>query len=105
MTSAALLQRAAELVIAFGLTDADTTADKIRSDAADGDLLVVHWRSLSRTEHGPDIELMVLRRTGGRLDTRVYMAAWELAGAESAKRVLAFAGRVACLAAQIEALR
>jgi hypothetical protein len=100
MTSpTALLQRAAELVIAFGLDDADTTAEQICDMVANGNGFMVLWRKT----HQQDIELAVFRRTDG-LKLRIYNSANELTPSE-ARVAHAFHGRVIDLAERIEALR
>lgn len=101
MTSpTALLQRAAELVIAFGLDDADTAAQDLRDTAARGELLLVLWTLPTARDA---IELSVVRRTDG-LRTSVKPMVGRL-GVDDAKRSHLLYGRVIDLAERIEALR
>lgn len=103
MTSpTALLQRAADLVIGFGLDDAGTTPDAVRAAATDGVILVA-WRLPSVRAKRPMVELTVFRRTD-RIETRTSIETGGL-GAHDAIRAVNFARRVVALAEYIEALR
>lgn len=100
MTSAALLQRAAELVLAFGLDDADTTEQQVRASAERGDALIVSWRLACAVSR---VELVVVRRTAS-LSARINVSAVGLCP-DDAKRVHLLYARVIDLASRIEALR
>lgn len=101
MTSpTALLQRAAELVVAFGLDDADTTAQDLRDASARGEFLLVLW-TLSTGRDA--IELSVVRRTDGLRASVKSVVGW--LGVADAKRAHLLYGRVIDLAERIEALR
>lgn len=103
MTSpTALLHRAAELVIAFGLDDAGTTPAAVLAAAADGTILVA-WRLPSVRAKRPMVELTVFRRTDG-IETRTSVETGGL-GAQDARLAMNFARRVVTLAENIEALR
>ena len=103
MTSAALLQRAAELVVLFGLDDADTTEQQLYASAADGDAIMVTWTPRCDRDGAPRVELVVARRTAS-LSARVSAVAVAL-HADDARRVHELHGRIIDLAERIEALR
>jgi hypothetical protein len=102
MTSAALLQRAAELIVAFGLEHTGMTARDIRDSVSDSGLVVL-WRLPSERNRSPHVELVVHRRTD-RIEVATYVVAGGL-GVVDAKRVAELYGRVVELAERIEALR
>jgi hypothetical protein len=96
MTSAAtLIQRAAELVIAFGLEYTGMTPADIRDSVSDSGLVVL-WRLPSERNRSPYVELVVHRRTD-RIEVATYVV--------DARRVAELYGRVVELAERIEALR
>lgn len=97
-----LIQRAAELVIAFGLEHTGMTAAEVRNATSDSGLIVL-WRPALDRAKAPDVELMVYRRTD-RIDTRTVLHTQPLT-ASDAKRVSELYGRVVELAERIEALR
>jgi hypothetical protein len=97
-----LIQRAAELVIEFGLEHTGMTAAEVRN-ATDDSGLIVLWRPPCDRLKLPRVTLDVRRRTCS-LTARVDIEADGLTSAD-AKRVFEFAGRVAEIAERIEALR
>lgn len=103
MTSAALLQRAAELVIAFGLEHADATVESLRDPNREREALIVAWRLPCDRGTSSVVELVVTRRTAS-LTARVNVRALGLSHAD-ATRVAELYGRVAALAERIEELR
>ena len=103
MTSADLLRRAADLVIEFGLGNADTTAEQVRRMVRDGDGVTVLWRIFESSPDAGEVELTVRRRTD-RLEAFVAPEFGRLR-ADDAKRANLMYGRVVDLAARIEALR
>jgi hypothetical protein len=102
MTSpATLIQRAAELVIAFGLEHTGMYASAVRNAADSG--IQITWRPTCDRLKLPRVVLDVRRRTCS-LTARVSIDAESLTAAD-ANRVFAFAARVAGLVERIEALR
>lgn len=97
-----LIQRAAELVIEFGLEHTGMTAAEVRNATSDSGLIVL-WRPAMDRAKAPDIELTVRRRTD-HIETRIVVDTQSLT-ASDAKRVSELYGRVVELAERIEALR
>lgn len=97
-----LIQRAAELVIEFGLEHTGMTAAEVRDSAADGALLI-SWTLPSVFMKDPDVELVIRRRTD-RIDAWTSVDGDALRPAD-AKLVSELYGRVVELAERIEALR
>jgi hypothetical protein len=97
-----LIQRAAELVIEFGLEHTGMSAAEVRNATSDSGL-IVRWRSPCERRTLPSIELVVHRRTN-RIETRTSVEVDALP-ASDARRVHDLYGRVVELAERIEALR
>lgn len=97
-----LMQRAAELVIEFGLDHTGMTAAEVRN-ATDDSGLIVLWRPSCECSYRPRVELIVCRLTD-RIEARVAIDAMALV-ASNARRVADLYGRVVELAERIEALR
>jgi hypothetical protein len=97
-----LIQRAAELVIEFGLEHTGMTATEVRNATSDNSMMV-RWRAPCDRARKPLIDLFVHRRTD-RIEARVSVETHVL-GAVDAKRVSDLYGRVVELAERIEALR
>jgi hypothetical protein len=103
MTSVALIQRAAELVIEFGLEHAGMTAGDVREEGLRADRMMLTWRPPCPRGGHPAVELVVLRQTAS-MSARVNVEAVGLSPSD-ARRVHELYGRVIDLAARIEALR
>lgn len=101
-TSTTLIQRAAELVIEFGLEHTGMTPAEVRESASDGALLIA-WTLPSILLKDPDVEFVVRRRTDC-IDARTSVDGDALRPAD-AKQVSALYARVVELAERIEALR
>lgn len=101
-TPSTLIQRAAELVIAFGLEHTGMSASEVRSSSWDSSMMV-RWQSPCSQKRKPFVDLFVHRRTD-RIEARVSVETHVL-GAADAKRVADLYGRVVALAERIEALR
>lgn len=96
-----LIQRAAELVIEFGLEHTGMTAQDVREEADDSGL-IIQWGSRGASRK-PEIELFIVRKTDG-LKAWTCTESGHRAPAD-AKRIAALYGRVVELAERIEALR
>lgn len=101
-TSTTLIQRAAELVIAFGLDDAETTEQQVRDMAHEGTILVM-WHVYRSGRRCSAVELSVFRKTDSvEAFVRPLFSRMRASDAKPASMMYA---RVIDLAAQIEALR
>lgn len=101
-TSTTLVQRAAELVIEFGLKDTGMSPAGFMGSLPNMGLSIT-WRPPCDRLKLPHVTLDVRRRTCS-LTARTSVDADGLTAAD-AKRVFEFGGRVADLAERIEALR